>query len=511
MQIELKDNQAVVTHGTSRLMFDLRDAFQSPHRSISRNPFREINLWLASLAEGRQKAIFDIYETFRNELTTNSNIEYHMDRMGQLAEALYKYVNYKDIKNFIERERLLTIPKEGFETAHNPTDPNPEKTYIDKEYYELMLYIICLRPLFPVISEFMTKLTKVYGKDYKEHYARISLITNTWLANAPQLERLTAYIEASVAPKKEQISNIVFNAMSKEDFSDWVVSKVICRRLMTGEVHIVPGVPNQIASIWSFIDNSVRQTPKIAGIGDVVLKNPLSESGDDHKSMADENRVRQNTTIGYLVRHEEYFSNVAKVVRQIDPTVSTELISGAAQNPLSYGINCLSRWHTVITQLIVADKVSVRIIEALAKPVHVSGAEIARILLWHWGYKELSLLMSAEEVPLDIRGDGDLIVGAPMNNRADADDYLIERINVIYRLDDGTRRGKPKNHQVYVDLKELAMLIPNRLWDVRPIKGVELPDCVDSTLKMKTPNDITNLVVKFAVDLAEKRFNELEI
>ena len=123
----------------------------------------------------------------------------------------------------------------------------------------------------------------------------------------------------------------------------------------------------------------------------------------------------------------------------------------------------------------------------------------------------LSLLMSAEEVPLDIRGDGDLIVGAPMNNRADADDYLIERINVIYRLDDGTRRGKPKNHQVYVDLKELAMLIPNRLWDVRPIKGVELPDCVDSTLKMKTPNDITNLVVKFAVDLAEKRFNELEI
>ena len=64
---------------------------------------------------------------------------------------------------------------------------------------------------------------------------------------------------------------------------------------------------------------------------------------------------------------------------------------------------------------------------------------------------------------------------------------------------------------MYVDLKELAMLIPNRLWDVRPIKGVELPDCVDSTLKMKTPNDITNLVVKFAVDLAEKRFNELEI
>lgn len=510
MQIDLKDNQAIIRHGDSRLIFDLRDAFQSPHRSISRNPFREINLWLSSLAEGRQKAIFDIYESYRKELTTNSNIDYHMERMSQLTEALYKFINYKDIKNFVENEKLLTIPKEGFEIAHNPTDPNPEKTYIAKEYYELMLYIICLRPLFPVISEYMTKLTKVYGKDYKEHYARISLITSTWLNSAPQLERLTAYIEASVAPKKEQISNIVFNAMSKEDFSDWVVSKVICRRLMTGEIHIVPGVPNQIASIWSFIDNSVRQTPKVTGIGDVVLKNPLSESGDDHKSMADENRVRQNTTIGYLVRHEEYFSNIGNVVRQIDPTVPTELISGAAENPLTYGINCLSRWHTVITQLIVADKVSVRILEALAKPVHISGAEIARILLWHWGYHELSLLMSAEEVPLEIKEGEQLMVDAPMNNRSDADEYLIERINEIYKLEDGNRRVKPKNHRVYVDLKELAMLIPNRLWDVRPIKGVELPEYVDSTLKMRTPNEIVNLVVKFAVDLAEKRLNDLK-
>lgn len=510
MQIDLKDNQAIISHSGERFIFDLKDAFQSPHRSISRNPFREINLWFQSLPEGRQKAIFDIYKAFRNELTTNSNIEYHMERMGQLAEALYKYVNEQDVRKFVESNNLISIPREGFETEHNPNDPYPEKTYVAREYYELMLYILYIRPLFPVTSEFMTKLTTVYGKDYKEHYARLSLISNTWLAEAPQLERLTAYIEASVAPKKEQISNIVFNAMSKEDFSSWVVSKVICRRLMTGELHILPGVPNQIASIWSFIDNSVRQTPKITSVGDVVLKNPVSEGADDHKSVADDNRVRQNTTIGYLVRHEEYFADIGKVVHQIDPTVPFELISGAAERPLSYGIDCLSRWHTVFSQYVVADKVSVRILEALSKPVHISAAEVARICLWHWGHHELSLLISAEEKPLAVEESGEVVIGAPINNRADADDVYIERINQIYKLEDNTRRGKPRNHRVYTDLKDLALLIPNRLWDVRPIKGVELPAYVDSSMKMKTPTEITNLVVKFAVELAEKRLLEMD-
>jgi hypothetical protein len=510
MKIELKDNQAIVSHGKERLIFDLRDIFQSQHRSISRNPFREINMWFETLPENRQLAIFKIYETFRKELTTNSHAEFLMDRMGQLAEALYKYIDPVAIREFIEANRLITIPREGFETQHNPNDPNPEKTYIAIEYYNLMLYIVCLRPLFPVSSEFMVKLAKVYGKDYKEHYARISLITNTWLSQAPELKRLIEYIEASVAPKKDQISNIVFNAMSKEDFPEWVASKVICRRLMSGEVHILPGVPNQIASIWSFIDNSVRQTPKIPSAGDVVLKSPLSESGDDHKSMADENRVRQNTTIGYLVRHETYFSNIGKVIHQIDPTVPVELIAGAKENPLKFGIDCISRWHTVISQIVVADKVSVRVLEALNKPVHVSAAEIARVLLWHWGHKELSLLISAEDQPIDLTGD-ELVIGAPVRIHGDADEALIERIAVIYKLDDGQRRIKPKSHPVYTDLKDLALLIPSRLWDVKPIKGVELPDYVDSTLKMKTPNAIINLVTKFAVELAEKRLLESEI
>ena len=511
MKIDLKDNQAIVSHGKDRLIFDLRDIFQSQHRSISRTPFREINMWFETLPEARQLAIYKIYEAFRKELTTNSHTEFLMDRMGDLAEALYKYIDYNSIREFVEANRLITIPVEGFEKQHNPHDPNPEKTYIGTEYYELMIYILCMRPLFPVSSEFMVKLSKVYGKDYKEHYARIALITNTWLSQAPQLKRLTEYIEASVASKKDQISNIVFNAMSKEDFPEWVASKVICRRLMSGEIHIKPGVPNQIASIWSFIDNSVRQTPKIPSAGDVVLKSPLSESGDDHKSMADENRVRQNTTIGYLVRHETYFSNIGKVIHQIDPTVPVELLAGAAENPLTFGIDCISRWHTVLSQIVVADKVSVRILEALNKPVHISAAEIARVLLWHWGHKELSLLISSEDQPLNLSSDGELVIGAPVRVHGDADDELIERIAAIYQLDDSQRRIKPKSHPVYTDLKDLALLIPNRLWDVRPIKGVELPAYVDSSLKMKTPNAIINLLVKFAIELAEKRLKEMEI
>ncbi len=511
MKIELKDNQAIIEHGKNRLIFDLRDIFSSQHRSISRDPFREINLWFASIPEARQDSIYKIYETFRNELTMNSNTDFLMDRMGQLAEALYKFIDYDDIKTFIEANRLLTVPTSGFELVHNPLDPNPEKTYVAQEYHELMIYIVCLRPLFPIISEYTGKLTHVYGKDYKEHYARLSLVTDTWLSKAPQLRRLTDYIEVSVASRKDQISNIVFNAMSKEDFSDWVTSKVICRRLMSGEVRILTGVPNLIASIWSFIDNSVRQTPKIPSAGDVVLKTPLSESGDDHKSMADENRVRQNTTIAYLVRQETYCKDVKRAVQQIDPTVPDALIASALANPLTYGVGTLSRWHTVLSQIIIADKVSVRALEALTKPVHIAVAEISRILLWHWDHKELSLLISSEDQPLELNLDGELIFNAPMRTMADADDLLVEKLASIYKLDDGSRKLKPKTHPVYLDLKDLAGLIPSKLWDVKPPVMEELPTYVDSSLKMKTPNNVLNLIVKLVVELADKRLTETEI
>ena len=65
MQINLKDTQAIVEHDGLRVLFDLKDAFQSPQKAISREPFIEINKWFASLAKSRQKAIFDIYVEFR--------------------------------------------------------------------------------------------------------------------------------------------------------------------------------------------------------------------------------------------------------------------------------------------------------------------------------------------------------------------------------------------------------------------------------------------------------------
>ncbi len=504
MNFVQKGDQAIVTHGKERLIFDLSEVTKNPHRSISRDPFRELNLWLDTLTEAKQAAIFDVYKSFREELTVNTYIEHLMERMGSLAEVLYKYIKHDEIREFIESNRLLTIPKEGFVSEHEVNDPSPEKTYTAPEYHELMIAIVCLRALYPVCPELMARLTKTYGKDHKEHFARISLITDTWLATSPQFKRLRAYIETSVSGKKDQISNIVFNAMSKEDFPEWAMSKIICRRLLSGEVRILPGVPNQIASIYSFIENSVRQTPKIPGAGEVVLKKPLGEGGDDHKSSADEIRVRQNTTVGYLVRHETYFQDVGKIVLQIDPTVPVELIEGAKRNPLSYGINALSRWHTVISQIIIADKVSVRILEALSKPVHLAAAEVARILLWHWGHKELSLLISAEDQPLVVERGEVLMLSASSRMIGDADDELIEKINQIYVLEE-TRRTKSKLHPVYLGMKELANLIQNRFWDVRPIDGVELPDYVDSSMKMRTPTDIVNLVVKFQLELAEKR------
>lgn len=511
MRISLTENhQAIIEHNGERISFNLKDAYQSPHRSISSKPFTEINKWFNSLHHEKQTSIFNIYKEFRNELTKNSNLDNLIDNMGALSEALYTFIKYEDIKQFMISNNLIVYPKEGFLEEHLPNDPRPEKTYVASEYYDLMFFIVSLRPLFPVCTELMEKLSIRYGKDYKEYHAAITLVCDTWLFKLPQVERLISYIDVSLEGKKGEISNVVFNAMSKEDFNDWILYKIICRRLMTGELHLITGIQNQVASIYSFITNAIRQTPKTENLGNLVLKQPMSEDGaDEQKSYADENRVRLNTTIGYIVRYEHFFKDIRKVCLLIDDTVPESLIKSALENRLTYGSATISRWQTVISQLILADVIHVKIMESLTKPSHVAALEIARILLWHWGHKELSLLISSEDVNSNVRYEQDSITMIPNRAREDADEYLIDKINRIYRIEDSSRKTRPKLHRVYTDLKELARTIPTKTWIVRPIPETEVPDYVDAGNQMTTPNDIINLVVKLAVELAEKRFNEI--
>ena len=508
MYIELSDAQAIIRHEQEHLTFSLREAYQSPQKSISRDPFAEINGWFKTLHPDRQKAIFNIYKAFRHELTTVTNIEYLADRMGSLAEALYKFVAENDLNTYVKLNNIIDIPAKEFPLAHEPNDPYPERTYTDAEYRELMLIVIALRPLFPVTFEYMAKLTSVYGKDYKEHYARLTLLAGTWIEDTPAIDRLKRYVVAVAEGKRDKISNVVFNAMSKEDFSDWVLSKVICRRLLTGEIHILPGVPHQVSSIFTFILNAPQQTPQVKGVGHVVMKdNSSKEYEDENKSYADEDRTRQNTTIGFIVSNTTGVEDTARLVRWIDSTVPDELIDAALSKRLTYGPGMISSWHTIISQLIIADVVSLRVLDILTKPSHVSVAECCRILLWHWGFPELSLLMSAECKQSE-DDESELVMGLPVGVKPVIDEDSIIKINRIYQL--GEHKLRPDKHPVLLNLIQLAKSIPDRLWEVRPIPGVTLPPTVDSNNNMNTPLDIVNQIVKLAVKLAEDRFKSME-
>lgn len=505
MRFNVKDaNTLSIVHDKSELLFNLSAYKQTKLKTLD-DPYRDINDWFAAQPNGVQEAIFDIYKEARISLTEIRDVDYLGDTLARLCDALYRYVTYDSVEALCKRLGYIQIPLGAFKVAHDPNDKMPERTYLVEDYWNLLMLAVCLRPILPIWAEYTNTIDKYVGNNFKEQVAVSRLLIDTWLPQCVPMVRLRRYVE--ILTEGAKLAPATYDSMSSTEFPDWLLALILVRKVCIGDVVHSDGKGSLIANVFSFIDSTIKGLEtRFLRVGN---KFAVKDAGaDDERSVLDDSRVRQNTTIGATTVLEHYCQNVYGVVRAVDPTVPLALITGALEAQPLFVQKSISKFHIRTVQWCVCTAVPAREIEALPKPYHIALINAARVLLWHWGHRELSLLLSAPHPPVQM---DDVIDGVTSSHRTRVKPELIEELITIYphgpKDSDAAREGRATKqmHPVYRATNLLKDELPNRLWKVYPIQGTDVTGLVDSTGLMPTPEDIHSLIVRLAIDIGKRR------
>lgn len=497
MKIEVGDTASIVivTHKEERVIFDI-SLFKSTKFRTLTDPFYVLNSWFANQDPRLQLAIFDIYKEARIAMAELRDIEYLGEVLAGMIGVLYRHIQFEPFMQYIRSNNLVGMPFGEFKERHDPEDKLPQRTYLVSDYLDLATLSIALRAVLPIWAEFAVMIQGIVGSDYKEQIAVARLLPETWIPDSRPVSRLRTYVEALIANKI--VSGPIYDAMSSDEFPDWFVSLILVRKVCIGDVSIDRGKGHIVAEIYTFIDTTMRGLEtRFSRVG---IKSGARDDGEE-RSVLDDSRVRQNTTIGYKVGLAEYLNNVHGVCVALDPTIPIMLITGGLEKTPDFPPDTISSFHTVITQLVISLVIPCRQLQGLEKSSRLKAMNAVRIVLWHWGHKELSLLMSSPMSPIKI---GDPIDGVTGQHRSRVDQTLMEELERLYpyRLSKG-KNGKSEN-PVYTSTVNIVSNIPSKIWYATPIGGVKT-SLVDVSGAYPTPDAIHIHVINLMIDLASRR------
>lgn len=362
--------------------------------------FSNINGYLASLNETTQKKIFTIYSdiyTMMEEI--NEGFRLHVQVQSKTKE-LFDQVNFEDLRKWIRFHGKVGAPEDlkvNYEGVDN--ELTRRLTYLKDDYYDLAVFSALLKLAVPIFGEYIRRVGKEVGTKFKEHYA-LSLISKSNLIKLPVFLRLRDYVEAKALneerkkPSDYRKNSAVFGGLGTEELPDWLLSRAIVRRVA---IHEEAVGDNIVANVFHAVDSQINSLDKTFN-GRVNEKRLYgSASEEDNVSVAENYKVKQEISDGDLSVLSIYTEEMYDMAGQVDPTFDREKIAECANTLNARPMLKVSQHHLTLTQWTLAKAISPRGIPSLNKPALLKAMAVTQGLLWHWGFHELAVLMSAEQ------------------------------------------------------------------------------------------------------------------
>ena len=138
---------------------------------------------------------------------------------------------YEDISRWVKIYGNVHVPDGVLEEVSTLETSKSiiARTYVKRDYTELVILAIALRPLIPIWDEYIDRIKDWVGSNYKE-VAAMKLLHNSCIAECPPMTRLMTYIQGSIDPDAEDLSGILSGLGSMEK-PEWLLSMVVVIRL----------------------------------------------------------------------------------------------------------------------------------------------------------------------------------------------------------------------------------------------------------------------------------------
>ncbi len=363
----------------------------------------DINGYWASLPEERQDKLWELYQQAHdlvNGVGTDNQVRQHL---MEICRDLYVLMPFAEIKQWVHDHGKIKYPKE-LRTAYGVGAPETYLTYLRPEYIELVDLVVALRPVIPILGEYINRIKDSVGSQFKEQVG-INLLAATSLIHQAPYVRLANYVQAFVAntpPSLEQ----VLNSISSETLPDWTLAIVVTRRLALCELSTendIGEATNVVSNLYNYINSRIENLPKSFGgkVREKILRG-RDDRAEDNTSIQETYKMKEDVAEGHPIVVGEFLKNVVHVAKRIDSTIPSELVGKCVSRAFMNREYDIRDAQISLIQYMLNRVVYARSVPLLDYDSLVRAAGITQALLWHWGIYDLALLVTANHKPIPI-------------------------------------------------------------------------------------------------------------
>lgn len=449
-----------VTHGDEVLSWSTR-TYSKVQLADPNRVFSEINGFLETLPEEIHEKMFASYGEINRLYRMGFEPQHLVTTLVHHIEEIYKCLPMNALRRWLLTIGNIYIPADIQDTITQDSRYNKRgQTYLKSDYINLATVAMALQAMIPIWGEFIDQCTD--QELYKENSV-VGLIYRCELTNWPINEvdsmgepiatvwdKLSDYIKYRVDDEPTSLAR-QWAGQSATDVRVFLQSRVLVRRLT-----IIPLNDHSSHSIVSNIFRYVmtNMSPAERSTSDRVAK----KQPEGGSSMDDENKtsfIESHKTTGRISPGDIAMYNLEAMdyellAETVDPTICKE--------KLRQCISCIDNISGIEIrphQMLVAQWVMAKAFPSRAF-YHISKLPVnyllatTQALLWHWGFKDVAILMQVEPVMYGEHGSTTQLTqarqGSRIANRFRPQlDELFPHMKLQKTPQNGSETPKPEN------------------------------------------------------------------
>lgn len=440
-----------------------------------------INAYWKTLPADRLDGIFAIYQKIHETMQTGRDIYSLNQSLTNLVAQLYALMPYEEIRHWVNYKADVKIPasilvdytpsqmSRGLPSAlKKQPQPDPdgpvqlpsisaadlnypkELTYLRRDYQELAVLSVALRPMVPIWGEYIKLTGEQVGGMFKE-YEAMRLLYETDIPNVEPTQRLLTYMEYWAANEQTSHSAIM-GGLSMTILPSWLLAGCLVRRVVFGQIHAMDDNQSIISNIYRYVSSTMKSIHDSFNGKVNPKKLPMEMNEEDNSSLADMYKVKQDVSDADLVAMNIYTEHVTDMARRIDETLPPEMVAVCLNFMEKLQHERIRQHQIVLVQWIIRPALSPRSIPYLNKASMLRILAVTQAALWHWGFFDLAAFLTATErpasnlsaqwgsesrsrVPKEMVDELEKLY--PHYRRQRGKDKSVRQLNVAYRAIDG--------------------------------------------------------------------------
>ena len=510
---EVEDNGEVYSFSVSRFNNTGKQRLSTDVQSINEEEwytklFVYHNQWFDSLYSGTRKKLMQLYKECYELLHGDQS---HSELTIALSEKLVEFmelVDYEQVHSWIMSSTDIRAPSsvnENFDAGENGRN-RPLKTYVLKEYLELVSMTFVFRLTMPILGEYLERVSAYMSKALMELNA-FDLFENNPIMEVAPMIRLTEYVHVMI-PADVDKGPAIIAGVSSSEYEKWVLSLVVLRRLMVGKLQD----ENDGTSLVSFIHKYILQTT-----GNSMFPGYLKDKKTIKAAQADVNaessleiyRIKARWIPGDVELVKYYLMDTNRVYEDLMsgfPRDTVEKFYPKEPNKefeyvLSYPIG---RGQRVLLQYVMSLVTTHRLINEISRPALVSAMYAAIHFLYAIGQYEIAALMTS------VQHSGHNAATQGNKKRRSAEDQELLNYHYPWPRKTQSRQSVVETKTAYErSVEAIEPMFAGQWWLTVPTEVIR--EFSDSNSRMYIAgSDLRNTLISFfiAIEESRKRFKE---